>query len=1642
MANQVYNLEARFKASWQSISDALKGIATDFEKLPPTAEKAIDSINARFQLMIKEVMRVDKAMEGMENGFDSKQIIEELDKAEKEFNEMGKVSDKTMKELEESIKDVNFDKMSEEGKKAFETLGRDTDKLQKQLKHLDDVKYLESLPKDAQEAGKEFLKLKDNVDKLNKDMKGFDDGFNTDHITKELKQAETELKDMGTISKDTMDKLNKEIKHVDFDKLSAEAKQSMTGIKSSVNGLETELKELGKSSETATKKLSGDFDKAKKETGLLKTSLKGLAGGLTAAFATIGIGAFAKKLVETTAQIDAMQSQYEQVMAGMKATTDKYLDAMSQKYNVHPNELKKAILQYQAILKSKGMSEKEAYETAKMWLERTVDGSAFANESMEQSTERAMAVIKGEYDSADTIMINLSQTMLNDKAVEKYGKKWDQLTVAQQENLKVQEAIRQHTKAGVLGQGVKEANSYEKNLAQLRETWNQFLHDYGGPALQVANVGLKGAIKIIQGLEGAFKSLGKFIKSFGGKDMEIANKLGFTDAASKQVNKFFRFLQGAMKLFSGNWSTRGDGYSILTKLGVDTKTITKISSFAKTVRENFGALVDWIKKLFKDLKVGEAISDLIGGIGDFFKKEGPSILEALTNIGKAIGLVFKILAPVIKFIIKDLFETIKGFVSGILKVAKGIIQVLTGIFTGDFRKIGEGLKNIFLGAIQAIWNGFQLVFYGKLLKGALAIGKLLLAPFKSMWSALIGLFKSNGANLAKWASSLWNGMVNTVKFIFGGWKTFFKNLWSNVKNLFSNGTKNATKTAVDIFNKAIQGIKSVFNALKSFFSGFWNGLKWLFSNGAKLLWNSVTFIFKNYIDGLKVIFNNLKLFFSLIWKEIKFIFTSVVQGIVKSIVWIFKNFVEGCKAIFNALKLFFTTIWNFIKKFFTETTTNLVKDLRDSFKWLKDRTVEIFSNIRDFFVKIWNWIKEKIISIITDWFKWIRDKFNSFYHFCKEIFGRLRDTLYNIWQWIKSHTIDLVVGMYNKVKSTFQSMVDSIKRLVGNIKDTISGMISAVKGGLNKLIDGVNWVAEKLGMEKFPHLSVGTSVNRHVRTTYDGALTDDTLAVVGDKGPGNGPGGYSHEIVELPNGRSFITPDTDTLMMLPAGSKVHNGETTYNATGGARFSNGTGAKPTKQGSGGIGGIFDRTAKALGHVVGSITSKVGNVATTIKTNVEEFIGDVFDYIENPGNLVTKILDYFGVNFNFLPQLPKRLMDGMYKKMKGGLKDLFQQWLEDAGGDGESGYLKYWTNPNNIITPYSPGGPPPGYPFPWAHPGIDLPYINEPVKSTISGRAYTQEMPGGFGHYIRVVGGALEVIYGHLSKWLVKNGQHVNPGDVLGITGSTGASTGPHLHYEMHQNGHPIDPLKWLREHANTGGGRKGSVNKPAMSWTPDIVRAAKRMNVSITPNDINNIVSLIQHESNGQAGVIQNSAVYDINMAQGNPAKGLLQFIPGTFANYAVRGHNNIFSGYDQLLAFFNNQYWRSQFSPYGGWSPSGPRRYAKGGIVASPELAWIAEGGFPESIISHDPSNRVRSEFLWNQTGEMLGFSSDASNIKRLIELQKINNDYIKNIEEHTRITSEKDTAINLDGRNVSKGIAPYMRNDLKEIEQRYDRFR
>ena len=89
--------------------------------------------------------------------------------------------------------------------------------------------------------------------------------------------------------------------------------------------------------------------------------------------------------------------------------------------------------------------------------------------------------------------------------------------------------------------------------------------------------------------------------------------------------------------------------------------------------------------------------------------------------------------------------------------------------------------------------------------------------------------------------------------------------------------------------------------------------------------------------------------------------------------------------------------------------------------------------------------------------------------------------------------------------------------------------------------------------------------------------------------------------------------------------------------------------------------------------------------------------------------------------------------------------------------------------------------------------------QPVYSTASGRIVHVGYQGAYGNLVVVDHGfGLQTKYGHLSKFSVKHGQRVKRGDVIGHLGSTGRSTGNHLHYEVLANGRLLNPLQLLTQ----------------------------------------------------------------------------------------------------------------------------------------------------------------------------------------------------------------------------------------------------
>jgi TP901 family phage tail tape measure protein len=238
-------------------------------------------------------------------------------------------------------------------------------------------------------------------------------------------------------------------------------------------------------------------------------------------------------------------------------------------------------------------------------------------------------------------------------------------------------------------------------------------------------------------------------------------------------------------------------------------------------------------------------------IQQFWNENGSTILQAVTNVWNFILGVIQFIMPVIEFIVKSVWNSIKGIIDGVLNFIMGLVKVFAGLFTGDFKKMWEGIKQMFFGAVQAIWNYFNLMFIGKLIKGIGAFVKSGLSLIKDFGAKIIGFFKSTWDKGWQLVDDFCEAVVTLFKLFtargksnFEAFKGVVTSIWTSIKT----GVVNLVKGMKD-------GAIAVFNGIKSTATSIFNGVKTAITKPIETAKNTVMKI----IDSIKSGFSKMKI---------------------------------------------------------------------------------------------------------------------------------------------------------------------------------------------------------------------------------------------------------------------------------------------------------------------------------------------------------------------------------------------------------------------------------------------------------------------------------------------------------------------------------------------------------------------------------------------------------------------------------------------------------------------------------------------------------------------------------------------------------------------------------------------------------------
>ncbi|OEK29895.1 peptidoglycan DD-metalloendopeptidase family protein [Staphylococcus saprophyticus] len=914
-------------------------------------------------------------------------------------------------------------------------------------------------------------------------------------------------------------------------------------------------------------------------------------------------------------------------------------------------------------------------------------------------------------------------------------------------------------------------------------------------------------------------------------------------------------------------------------------------------------------------------------------------------------------------------------------------------------------NSTFRNAVISIWNSIKAA--------AISIFGFIKPYIINIWNAIKNSTIAIWNAIKRSAVTIWNGIKFAVQHPIQALKKVLSALWNGMKaaaikiwTLLKNGVLAIIRAYVaqvrSNFNLVKRIVLTIFNAIKSFSIKVWNAIKNGILNIVRILRNGIAKTFKGIKNTVITIFNAVKNFSIKVWNAIKNSVINRAKGLWNGVRNTFNALKKGTTAIFNAVKNFALKVWTSIKNAVVSRAKALWSGVKNAWNNLKKGTTAIFKSVGSFMSSKWNSIKSGTVNKAKALWSGVKGAWGSLSKGTRNTMNAVGSFMSKKWKDIKSGTVDIVTGMKDKITGVMNKMGDVIKSVTGDIKGFFSGMIDKVKGGLNKLIDGVNWVGGKLGMDKLPKIKLHTGTE-HTNTTTNvvknGKIARDTFATVGDKGKGNGPNGFRHEAIRYPNGKMAITPNKDTTTFLPQGSSVMNGAQTHamlsanNPTFSKgtlpRFAKGTLAKKKpkkkKKGDNVFGDAWDSTKAGAAKVVDggkAVVSKSLEAAAKGKDWLKDKVGDVMDWIEKPGKLLNKVLEGFGVNMDAFgiakaASLPRDMMSGMFGKLKKAATDTFKKWFEEQGS-GDGGYIDLSKGINFGFTNSAAEAARMGYPFPRAHHGLDINYkFGEKVYSTLAGKGTGKSgYNGGFGNSMWLNNGkGVEAIYGHLSKLAWNGTKSVKPGDYLGKVGSTGDSTGPHLHYEMRWNGVAKDPTSWLKK--NNGGGKAGG------KYGSTIKQALGMAGLPQT----NKYIKAWQEQARTES---------TFNPKARNPsgASGLVQVKPATFNQYKLPGHGNIWNPLDNLIA--GMRYAKARYGKGGMLSQIGHGLpYAKGTNSATKGLHQVFEEGGEimqmrggETVIPNDVSiqafKQIATSDIFSRTQSAVydGISRYADNIR------------------------------------------------------------
>lgn len=447
----------------------------------------------------------------------------------------------------------------------------------------------------------------------------------------------------------------------------------------------------------ANKDIDGVTGKAKDSESKMSKAFKKIGTAIATAFAVDKIISFGKQMIETTAKIQALDSQFEQTFKGDQTKALELITKQAKEQGINVDRLKGTWSSFYGTFRGNGANANQSLELTNKYMRLAADGAAYYDLSLEDVSSRLKSLVMGNFEAGDAIGVNINATKMDIKAKEMYKKSWKDLSDTQKEFLLIDTVGKIYENSGAMGQGSREASNWSNVTENLKATWERFLSVLGSPVLSIATNVVQTLGQIIEQLTAKVESfsVAEFIQKLsdaGG----IAGGVGNTFKTLKDI--FFIVKDGFIQIVTTIVQKAQEWYQ------ENQNTINKIV-------QTFNTCLDFIKQIINDaVTIIMFIWDKFGKfIFDTIAFQLQLIMDRVRNVLGVISGIFKVIASLIKGDWKGVWDGIKQIFSNALEF---VIRLLIEQLLGNFiRKIGQWGSSL-LGKIKGIFSNVTGSFNG------------------------------------------------------------------------------------------------------------------------------------------------------------------------------------------------------------------------------------------------------------------------------------------------------------------------------------------------------------------------------------------------------------------------------------------------------------------------------------------------------------------------------------------------------------------------------------------------------------------------------------------------------------------------------------------------------------------------------------------------------------------------------------------------------------------------------------------------------------------------------------------------------------------------------------------------------------------